>query len=446
MSWNNKVIWTEGMFLRPQHFQQQERYFQNWIESRCGVLRSFSWGISELKIDDQLLALGKFAVISAHGIFPDGTPFKIPEDHPCPAPLEISSDAKDETVHLALPVRRYTGKELSKDEVADHLSRYRLRELEVKDLHSDPISNGGELIQSGELWIRLRLASQDQGAFVTLPIARVKERKANGQILLDDRFIPTGLYCQASDCLVNYILEIQGLLHHRGEALAKHLDSPGAGGVAGVVDFLLLQIVNRYEPLFNHLAELDQFHPEAFYSILVQMAGELATITHTHRRPQAFPPYIHENQTASFEPIVVAIREALNWEPERRAIPIPLKEHQFGIRTAVIHDRQLIKMAVFVLAVNAQVSADALYSSFPRQATLATTEKLRDLVMTHTPGIGLRPLAVAPRQIPFHAGFSYFELEKNSPLWAELEKSGAIAMHFAGEYPGLELEFWAIKG
>ena len=26
MTWHNKVMWTEGMFLRPQHFQQQDRF------------------------------------------------------------------------------------------------------------------------------------------------------------------------------------------------------------------------------------------------------------------------------------------------------------------------------------------------------------------------------------------------------------------------------------
>jgi type VI secretion system protein ImpJ len=61
------------------------------------------------------------------------------------------------------------------------------------------------------------------------------------------------------------------------------------------------------------------------------------------------------------------------------------------------------------------------------------------------PGIQLRPLPVAPRQIPFHAGFAYFELDRNSELWEPLGTSGAFAMHIGGEFPDLQLEFWAIK-
>jgi type VI secretion system protein ImpJ len=84
----------------------------------------------------------------------------------------------------------------------------------------------------------------------------------------------------------------------------------------------------------------------------------------------------------------------------------------------------------------------------PSHTTIATVEKLRDLVMAAVPGIRLSALGVAPRQIPFHKGMTYFVLDKNNPLWQELEKSGTIVMHFSSpdEFPGLELEFWAIRG
>ena len=60
--------------------------------------------------------------------------------------------------------------------------------------------------------------------------------------------------------------------------------------------------------------------------------------------------------------------------------------------------------------------------------------------------MGLRALPVAPRQIPFHAGFCYFELEtRGNEMWRQLETSSGLAMHVAGDFPGLELEFWAIR-
>ena len=72
-------------------------------------------------------------------------------------------------------------------------------------------------------------------------------------------------------------------------------------------------------------------------------------------------------------------------------------------------------------------------------------EQLRDLVNLQLPGIKVEPLTVAPRQIPYHSGFTYFQLEKSPENWAHLEKSGGLALHFSGDIPNLNLQLWAIK-
>ncbi len=87
MSWKNKVVSSEGLFLRPQHFQRR-RYLESCVEGRTGTLQAYSWGLTELTIDRDQLGIGKFAVATAKGVFPDGTPFDIPEDAP-PIPLDI---------------------------------------------------------------------------------------------------------------------------------------------------------------------------------------------------------------------------------------------------------------------------------------------------------------------------------------------------------------------
>lgn len=444
MSLNNKVIWTEGMFLRPQHFQQQERHLKSWIESRCAGLRPYPWGITQLTIDEQMLAMGKFSLLSCSGIFPDGTPFDIPNDHTPPLPLDIDPDKKSDTILLSLPIRRSAGKEATNTKDVDSLSRYYKQETETKDYHSD-LDNTEATIEHGDLWTRLRFTSEDQDAFTSIPLAHLVERQADDLVVLDSNFIPTCLHCSAAKKLAGYMSEILGLLHHRGDALAERLASPGAGGVGEIVDFLLLQIVNRYEPLFIHFDELRALHPEALFQITLQMIGELSTITRQEHRPPELPSYKHTDLTHTFEPIVIALQRVLNWVPEARAVPIPLEEHKFGVKTAAVHDQQLLSSAEFILAAHAQVSTDKLQRNFPHQTTISTVDKLRDLVMSHTFGIVITPLAVAPRQIPFHSGFSYFRLDKQNDLWKEIVETGTIAMHFSGEYPGLKLELWAIK-
>ena len=55
MTINNRVVWSEGLFLRPQHFQQQERYLERHVEIRSTALRAHGWGFTELEFERDLL-------------------------------------------------------------------------------------------------------------------------------------------------------------------------------------------------------------------------------------------------------------------------------------------------------------------------------------------------------------------------------------------------------
>jgi type VI secretion system protein ImpJ len=105
----------------------------------------------------------------------------------------------------------------------------------------------------------------------------------------------------------------------------------------------------------------------------------------------------------------------------------------------------LLDNAIFVLAVGAQVSSEMLRTHFPPQVKIGPVEEIAQLVSSALPGIPIQALPVAPRQIPYHAGLSYFELDKQNPYWKKMAAAGGFAFHIGGNFPGLELEFWAIK-
>ena len=444
MSWNNKVVWSEGLFLRPQHFQQQSRYVESYVEGRAAGLRSFPWGFRQLSFDQSALALGKIGIAGAHGVFPDGTPFNMPDDDEAPLPLEVPDNTRDTLVYLCLPMRRPGSLEIASADDHQALSRYRVREREVRDAHvrNDAVAE----VQVGSLSARLMLASAAREDYACMAVARIVEIRNDKNLVLDESFLPPVLDCHALPTLSGYIKELHGLLHHRGDALGGRVAASGRGGAADIADFLLLQAVNRFEPLIAHLGALDGLHPERFYSVAVQVAGELATFVAEGKRPMEFPPYRHEDLQATFTPVMSALRQALSMVLEQNAIPIPLEERKYGIRVAPIPDRSLLGKAAFVLAVNANMPAEQLRRGFPQQVKIGPVEQIRQLVNLQLPGIRVQPLPVAPRQLPYHAGFVYFELDRGSEMWAQLKNSGGFAMHVGGEFPDLSMEFWAIKG
>jgi type VI secretion system protein ImpJ len=140
-----------------------------------------------------------------------------------------------------------------------------------------------------------------------------------------------------------------------------------------------------------------------------------------------------------------ALRVALSAVLERSAVSIPLAQKKFGISVASVPDNALFDDAVFVLAARADIPADELRTRFPLHMKLGPVEKIRDLVNLQLPGIGMQAMAVAPRQIPYHAGSVYFEIDRAGELWRQLKTGGAIAVHQSGEFAGLSLELWAIR-
>ncbi|WP_310272948.1 type VI secretion system baseplate subunit TssK [Roseateles saccharophilus] len=444
MTWRDRVIWTEGMFLQPQHFQQHDRHWEHQWRQRLQQAVAYAWGFTALSLDEASLTLGKVGLAAAQGLLPDGTAFSAPGGDATPAAVDIPPDARNEIVVLAVTLQRPGVVETDAEQAAGAMGpRFTTAEVNVGDSNSQLDRDAA--LQIGRLNLRLMLQRDAGEGYATLGVARVVERRADNRVVLDPSYVPPLLHAPAHPVLDGYVRELCGLLNQRGEALAARLAAPGRGGVGEIADFLLLEAVNRNQALFNHLRAVSVLHPERLYSECLSLAGDLATFRDS-RRPAQYADYLHDDLAATFRPVIDDLRQSLSMVMEQTAIPIELQDRAYGVRVALIPDVGLQRTATFVLAVSAQLPGDALRARFPTQVKIGPVERIRDLVNLQLPGVSLRPLPVAPRQIPYHAGHNYFELEtRGNELWKQLETSGGLAMHIAGEFPGLELEFWAIR-
>jgi type VI secretion system protein ImpJ len=447
MSWHNKIVWSEGLFLRPQLFQQQERYLEHFAHKRAAPLSPFYFGFSQYSLDDEALALGKVILKSAAGVFPDGTPFDAPGSTPPPPPLSIREEHLDQTLFLAIPVRVPNGEETTFDDAARSLARYSVFDTELRDTNS--IGQGPKPVQLSTLRLRLIAEKELTDAWIGVAVARVTALHADGSVKLDDTMAPPVSGYGASPLLTSWLARIHDLAHLRANALAQRLVGADgqAGTVADVSDYLLLQTLNRYEPLLKHLRHVPTTSPADLYALLLGMAGELSTYVRSDtRRPlESHPAYEHNRPHVSLKPLVDDAHHLLNAVLVRSAERIPLDEQGYGMHCATLDPAGMRTINALVLAVQAQMPPDQLQQQFAAQAKLAPPARLLDLVRGHLPGISLQALPVPPRQIPFNAGYVYYELVRNGAMWEEVVRHGGIALHVAGEFPGLRLEMWGIR-
>jgi len=441
---NNKVAWMESQYLYPHHFQQQERYIESRIEQRSSAIRPYIWGFSEITIDNSLLSDGRVALISAKGIMPDGCPFDLPNNAPLPTPIKLSTQVKNQLVYLVLPLYQPGSRYVETESHNDSIACYRLQQIEVFDYCSD--NNNVEQVESATLQFRLALESEDLGGFFSLPIARILEVTQEGAIIFDKKFIPPSLNTDANLHLSNYLADTIGLLQQRGDALShRFIESNQEGGSSAIADFMLLQLINRYEPRLQHLKSSQSVHPEFLYFELLGLMGELATFTTTGKRPLETLQYNHDDLYSCYQPLMDHLGRHLSAVLEQTAVSLPVEERQYGIHVSRINDRSLMTQARFVIAINADLPTDKLRNHLPNHIKIGSVETIRDLVNNQLTGVSLTALPVAPREIPYHAGYVYFELDSHSEQWQQLKTSGGFAFHIAGELPQLSVEFWAIR-
>jgi type VI secretion system protein ImpJ len=441
----NKVVWTEGMFLRAQHFQQADRYAEALVKARTDFLRPFPWGITELSINRELLATGKFALNSCSGILPDGTSFSIPDDTDHPPPIELFENTRNSVIYLTLPARQPGRAEIGQLDRDDQGTRFAPVDYEVTDANLGTDQRG--TLRVAKLRLRYQPDTATLGGYERIGIARVIEVRSDRTILLDDKFVAPTLAIGSQPPLAAYAIELLGLIGHRAEALAARITDPSTKGSAEIADFLLLQALNRYEPVLRHaVAMAPALHPEDFYRLCCEIAGEMATFTTEAKRASVFPDYRHDDLQNTFAAIYIDLRSSLSAVLEQTAVPIPLQDRRHGIKVGVIGDRSLLMNASFVLVIKADMPVEHLRRAFPNQVKIGPVEQIAQLVNVALPGIAVRPLPVAPRQLPYRSGSVYFDLDRSSQYFKQLQKSGGLAIHLAGDFPQIEMELWAIKG
>ncbi|MBP7566886.1 MAG: type VI secretion system baseplate subunit TssK [Burkholderiaceae bacterium] len=455
MSWNHKVVWSEGLFLLPQLFQQQERYLEHFAHRRAAPLSPFFWGFSHYRIDPESLGLGKLVLSSAAGLFSDGTPFSVPAESPPPPPLAVRPEHLQEVIYLALPSRVPNGEETTFGETgpdgqvreaAGSLARNSVHDVDLRDANS--IGQGPRPVQLGQLRLRLLPHKELTSAWMGLPLARVTAIRGDGSIEIEPTLLPPVNVLGASAMLLEWASQLHGTARLRAQSLADRLTgAQGQGAQAAEVgDYLMLQLLNRYEAELDALLAVKDAPPEHLHRLLRTLGAELSTYARPGtRRPADVPRYDHANPYASFKPLVEEVRELLNAVLVRSAQRIDLAVKPHGLRTASVDPATLAGFQALVLTVRAQLPLEQLATQFPAQAKFGPAERLPELVRLHLPGLHLASLPVPPRQIPYSAGTVYFQIEPRGALWQQLVAHGGMALHVAGEIPGLGVELWGVR-
>jgi type VI secretion system protein ImpJ len=439
------IFWGQGMFLQPQHFQQQDCYHEARLRRYVHWLAPFAWGIKSLVIREAALQNFVCDIERCELVTWDGTLVCFQGDNgPSNATLRPRSfedvlDTGGRPLGVYLGLKRLQWEELNLSEPegdtprGEGVRRFRLQEVEVPDL----LAAEGQSRGVHYLLYELRLLFDSDAAVHThdyelIKIAELLRTTEGRGAILSKRYIPPCLSLFASPVLAGLLREMRDLLTAKGRDLTEYKQQRRVHtiemGSRDTVYLLMMQMVNRYIPLFHHHLEVEETHPCTMYALLRQMIGEFSTFSEAVSvLGGPLPAYRHDQLWECFDAAIRVAKELLSEFTKGAEYVVPLVFD--GAYFAASLDKSFFDgKNHYYLSIKVDVPPREVQRLLTDTGKVCSREEMEVLRQRALPGLDVRYLEAPPEELPRRTHCNYFEIDRHGPRWRGIEQRQNIAI------------------
>lgn len=443
----HRVLWGEGLFLRPQHFQIQDTYHNAQRALSMMLMHPYAYGISDVQIDKQLLESNILSFQSIYAVLPDGTIYQAPRTDVLPKAITLNNqDNGDEVfVFLSLEIVHSGGSNIQ-TEHSDNPARYIRSTVEAQDLFSqaaEAVIDVIKLSPSLQFSHSAQVPSQDT---VSLLVAKLV-RNTQGFYQVDDDYIVPSVHIKSNPALVGQVYRLMTMINTKSTSLYDHHRQSNNDLLefrsSDIASFWLLHTLNTAYSQLSHLYNNANLHPERLYEALLNVASQLATFSSLYKVGD-LPAYHHDNANESFSSIVFIIRELLNTVIASNFISIPLRQNKPSYYIGDLSSDKVTRGSQLYLSVSSSLPMHELIDIVPRRFKIATPDSVEKRVLSALPGSPVSHVTQVPSAIPVRPGFSYFTVEPVGELYDEMIKSESICIYVPNGFDDLKIELMAI--
>jgi type VI secretion system protein ImpJ len=442
------IFWGQGMFLQPQHFQQQDAYHEARLRRYLHLLYPFCWGIKSLAINETALRNFVFEVercelVTWHGTIITFQGETFPSNaRLVPRSFEGALDPGGRPLEVFLGLKRVRWEEanIGSQEMAtgreaegEGLQRFSIREAVTPDLFGQ--DNRGSALKYLVHEVQLFFgddSGRDQD-YETMKIAEVL-RSAEGQgAVLSKRYIPPSLSVHASPVLDGMLRELRDLLTAKGRELAEYKRQRRIHTIdissRDTVYLLRMQLVNRYIPLFHHHLEVEETHPCVLYALLRQLVGELSTFSETvSALGGPLPTYRHDRLWECFDAAVQMAKDLLK---ELTGGPEYMVQLVFDGEYFAAHlDKGFFEgNKHYYLSINIDMSPSELLHRLTETGKICSREGMEWLRGQSVSGLKIDYRETPPEELPRRLNSKYFEIDHRTRHWRDIARDQNIAVY-----------------
>lgn len=460
MSIAAKVLWGEGLFLRPQHFQQQDYYHEQRLRHTAQALQPFLWGVLAVEWDTPALQANILRLHALSAIFRDGELSDAPAGDPLPPAVDLGAlppNVQEVTYYAALPSLAPDSGNCAPSGTAHgtqdtdaphgghgaHSPRYAQAERSTADMYTQ-----GAAAELSYLRKAVRLVSDQEprGGYECFPLIRLR-RIVSGGFEADPAFVPPTLSVAASPRLRMQLEQLMDALQAKANALQGHMREPSRNVIefrsGDVSAFWLLHTVSSASATLMHYLRNPALHPERLFEAMLGLAGALMTYSRTCTLA-SLPCYHHEQQGQCFGQLDGIVRELLDTVISARYFSIALKEEKPGYHRGKLDSGKIDQQTALYLAIGAAMPALELVDVAPLRVKAGAPDDVDQCVLSAMPGVKLSHAPQVPAAIPVRPGTCYFILENKGVLYEQMLKAQSISIYVPAGIRELRLELIAV--
>jgi len=446
MSQVRRILWGEGMFLRPQHFQQQFLFLEQTLFNRLQLSARHGWGVVHVTLDEQSLKTGQIRTEALSVLFRDGTLYQAPESAVLPLSRDLNSLPQigiETTVYACLAELQPYGGNTRGAEASPRPTRFFSDQRDAADLYTQALEAS---LTTLELDVRLMVEEENRDGYSAVPLCKIG-KDATGQWQVLPGYLPPLLNIDGCAPLQQMMRRLLEILLVKSQALTaghrERANSVMEFGPSDVGSFWLQHTVNHNFARLNHLAQSQPLHPEELYRALSEFCGELLTFSSSYDLA-SIPAYRHEQLGEVFSTLDQQIRELLDTVISARHMVIPLSSPKQSFFIGRLESDRLLEGADFYLSVQSEQAASQIIDNVPLKLKIGAPDDVEKILHSAMRGVALIHAPQTPSAIPVRMGNHYFALEPQGSIYQRMLQSRSICIYVPETLSNLSLELIAV--
>ncbi|NVM80115.1 type VI secretion system protein ImpJ [Duganella sp. SG902] len=439
---SSKILWGEGLFLRPQHFQQQDRYHEQRLHQSVLALHPYAWGVNQLQVDRDALANHSLRVLSLSLRFQDGEFYDAPGADDLPDAVDLSQLPQSQqtvTYYAALPAFKPFGGNFGDSGAV----RYLQHNQDTPDLYTHAAPAQLSYLKKT---VRLVAEFEPRDSYTHFPLLRLR-RAATGGFELDASFVPPSLSVRSAPLLFLQLRRLLDALQAKVSALYGHHREPSKHVIefrsGDMSSFWLLHTASSAFASLTHYFQHPALHPERLYEQLLGLAGALMTFSKSWTLAD-LPAYSHSDPGPAFATLHQIIRELLDTVISSRYFAIALREVKPSYHHGMLDSGKIDDKTTFYIAVSAAMPASELVEVVPLRFKVGAPDDVDKFVLSAMPGVRLQHAPQVPAAVPVRPDALYFSIEAKGQMYERMLQAQSISIYVPGGIHDLQLELVAV--